>query len=133
MAKSETPTPDSVQEKVVAFAEQLGRIVGTVQAKTEGWFDRQALRDELTSVRDTAASLLEQLGGEGQAAAKKKRMAKKSTATKAVAQKSKGRSGGFVDAPGKRHRKPMPSAPGGRAADSRIAKVKVANELKRRG
>ncbi len=93
MAKSETLTPDSVQEKVVAFAEQLGRIVGTVQAKTEGWFDRQALRDELTSVRDTAAALLKQLGGEGQAAAKKKRRAKKPTATKPLAQKSKRRRG----------------------------------------
>jgi hypothetical protein len=37
-----------------------------------------------------------------------------------------------VDAPGKRHRKPVPSV-GGRVDDSRIAKMKVAKESKRRG
>src|SRR3954470_3487827 len=53
--------PDPMEQRVVAFAEQLGRIVGTVQAKTEGWMDRDALSRQITSVRDGAADLLEQL------------------------------------------------------------------------
>ena len=32
-----------MEQRVLAFAEQLGRIVGTVQAKTEGLVDRDAL------------------------------------------------------------------------------------------
>jgi hypothetical protein len=116
-----------MEEKVAVFAEHLGRILGTVQAKAEGWLDRQALRDELTNVRDSAASLLEQLTGGAQTAP-----AKKSPPKKAAASTNKGRSGGVVDAPGKRHRKPVPSV-GGRVDDSRIAKVKVAKESRRRG
>src|SRR3954462_2200868 len=59
---SET-TADAVEQRVVAFAEQLGRIVGTVQAKAEGWMDRDALNAQISSVRDSAAELLEHLGG----------------------------------------------------------------------
>jgi hypothetical protein len=33
-----------------------------------------------------------------------------------------------VDAPGKRHRQPAPSAPGAKHSDERIAKLKAANE-----
>ena len=32
-----TTATDPVEQRLVAFAEQLGRIVGTVQAKAEGW------------------------------------------------------------------------------------------------
>jgi hypothetical protein len=78
-------------------------------------------------VRDSASRLLEQLMG-GSAPPSAKKPAKK----KAGVSASKGRSGGVVDAPGKRHRKPVPSV-GGRVDDSRIAKVKIAKESKRRG
>src|SRR5207245_5001243 len=54
---------DPMEQRVVAFAEQLGRIVGTVQAKTEGWMDRDALNKQIAGVRDSAAELLEQLSG----------------------------------------------------------------------
>ena len=37
-----------------------------------------------------------------------------------------GRSGGVVDAPGKKHRKPMPSDPGATRADSQAAKMRTA-------
>jgi hypothetical protein len=48
-------------------------------------------------------------------------------------QRSRGRSGGVVDAPGKKHRKPMPSTPGTKHSDTRIAKMKVVAESRRRG
>jgi hypothetical protein len=63
--------------------------------------------------------------------AKSTRSAPAALKQKAAAANSKGRSGGIVDAPGKRHRKPMPST-GGRPDDSRIAKMKVANEMRTR-
>ncbi len=50
--------------------------------------------------------------------------AKKATAN------SKGR--GPVDAPGKRHRKPIPNPVGVKASDTRIAKMKLAKETRRR-
>jgi hypothetical protein len=43
-ASSGTPTVDGLEERVLAFAEQLGRIAGTVQAKTAGWMDGDALK-----------------------------------------------------------------------------------------
>ena len=47
-----------IEEKLVAFAEQLGGFVGTVQAKAEGWLDRSALTKEIGRIRDSAADLL---------------------------------------------------------------------------
>jgi hypothetical protein len=145
---------DTVEQKVVAFAEQLGRIVGTVQAKAEGWMDRDALRAQVSHVRDSAADLLQQLGGgaskdtaasttrnRGKAASKG--AAKKGSAAVAAASvKTKGRSGGVVDAPGKRHRKPLPNTVRPKAtadsriasaADARVTRMKVANTSNRRG
>ena len=39
----ERGSADMVEQKLVTLAEQLGRIVGTVQTKAEGSFDRRAL------------------------------------------------------------------------------------------
>src|SRR6185436_1719840 len=58
---SGTPRVDGLEERVLAFAEQLGRIAGTVQAKTAGWMDGDALKKDLARVRDGAADLLHQL------------------------------------------------------------------------
>ena len=103
MAKSATAIKE-MEEKVTVFAEQLGRLLGTVQGRAEGWLERQTLKDDLIKVRDSAARLLEQLtGGAGTV------VATKSPRKKAGAAADKGRSGGVVDAPGKRHRKPVPS------------------------
>ena len=91
-----------MERRVVALAEQVGRIVGTVQAKTEVWLDRSGAR----RVKAADASA----GGSARTV----------------------RSGG-VDAPGKKHRKPMPSSRGTSHSDTRIAKLKIANESRRRG
>src|SRR6188474_579313 len=169
MAKQdEDSATDSMENRMLAFAEQLGRIVGTVQAKAEGWLDRDALSAQISTVRDSASELLNQLGGavskqaaasrtasrtrpgtaaestkggaKGKAAAKPKTSAKGRVASKARASATsgaaaakgagKGRSGGVVDAPGKKHRKPTPSESGAtgnpRGEGARIAKLKTA-------
>ena len=112
-----------MEQRVVAFAEQLGRIAGTVQAKAEGWMDREALTKQIASVRDGAAELLEQLAGGATKGSKKK------PDTTAALGKTKGRSGGVVDAPGKKHRKPMPTDPSANIADSQAAKMRTAKTM----
>ena len=99
--RSSHSSSDAVEQRVVAVAEQIGRVVGTVQAKTEGLLGRKG-------------------SGRGSMAAKSS-----SAATS--------RSGGVVDAPGKRHRGPMPSQPGVKHSDTRIAKMKTLTESRRRG
>jgi hypothetical protein len=115
---------DALEQRVVAMAEQLGRIAGTIHAKAEGWMDREALTKQIASVRDGAAELLEQLAGAG--------ATKPSTTVPAAPGKpghTKGRSGGVVDAPGKTHRKPMPADPGAKTAASQAAKMRMAKTM----
>jgi len=112
-----------VEERVLAFAEQLGRIAGTVQAKTSGWIDGDALKKELARVRDGAADLLHQLTGDATTVAKKKPMG--GTAPR----RSQGRSGGIVDAPGKKHRPRMPADPDANRTKSQAAKTRAAKTM----
>ena len=113
--------PSDMEKRIVAFAEQLGRIAGTVQAKAEGWMDREALNKQIAAVREGAADLLDQLADAANASRK---------STVAAARKdTKGRSGGVVDAPGKKHRKPAPSDPGATRADSQAAKMRTAKTM----
>jgi division protein CdvB (Snf7/Vps24/ESCRT-III family) len=60
---SETTSSDAMEQRVIAFAEQVGRMVGTIQAKADGWMDRETLNKQIASVRDDATKLLEQLAG----------------------------------------------------------------------
>ena len=110
----------AMEQRVGAFAEQLGRMVGTIQAKAEGWTDREVLSKQLASVRDGATHLLEQLAGGATTATKKK------PAAAAARGGKKGRSGGVVDAPGKKHRKQTPTDPGANIAHSQTAKMRTA-------
>jgi len=120
----ETTTGDAMEQRVMAFAEQLGRMVGTFQAKADGWMDRETLSKQIASVRDEAARLLEQLAGGA------KKATKKATAAAAAARReNKGRSGGVVDAPGKKHRKAAPHDPGANIADSQAVKVRTAKTM----
>jgi hypothetical protein len=116
-------TPDPMEQRVVAFAEQLGRMVGTVQAKAEGWMDREALNKQVASVRDSAAELLEQLSD---GVTNLTGTAKTAAPTAASgAKNSKGRSGGVVDAPGKKHRKPAPRDSRAMAADAKTSNMRA--------
>ena len=108
---------DAIEQGVVAFAEQLGTLVGTVQAKTSGWLDCESLGKELTRIRDGAAQLLDQVSP----AALKGRKAAPKRATKAPLTSQRRR--GPVDAPGKRHRKPPPQVKVGKHASEPKARV----------
>ena len=120
---SGTPGVEGLEQRVLEFAEQLGRIAGTVQAKTAGWMDGDALKNELARVRDGAADLLQQLTAAAPASAEK------SPPAGAAIRRSRGRSGGIVDAPGKRHRPPMPADPDPNRADSQAAKMRAAKSM----
>ena len=102
-------TSDTVEPMVVALAEQLGTFLGRVQAKAEGWLENDTLREQVSQIRDGAANLLKHVNSASTAARNavmkpKVKMAK----AKSTASAAKSRSGGTVDAPGKRHRKPPP-------------------------
>ena len=114
---------DALEARVLAFAEQLGRIAGTVQAKTAGWMDGDTLKKELARVRDGAADLLQQLTADVPAVAENR-----PTGGPAL-RRSRGRSGGMVDAPGKKHRPPTPADPGANRADSQAAKMRAAKTM----
>lgn len=138
MAKQDDKTNDALEQRVVKFAEQVGRMVGTVQAKAEGWLDGAALQSQLKGMRDEASELLEQIAAKAPAvfgkkmARRSKSSARKAKGARATAADAKSRSGGVVDGPGKRHRKPAPSTPGIKHSDERIAKLRAANTLPRR-
>jgi hypothetical protein len=120
-----SPTSAGVMEqRVLAFAEQLGRVAGSVQAATDGWIDREGLKKQIASVRDGAADLLAQLADATTTAGKKKAIVRK-----APAGASTGRSGGTVDAPGKTHRKRMASDPDARIAESQATKMRAARTM----
>ena len=119
-----TPRVDGLEQRVLAFAEQLGRIAGTVQAKTAGWMDGDALKKELARVRDGAAELLQQL-----TASAPPPVAVSTPTGEPARRKTRGRSGGIVDAPGKKHRRPMPTDPGANRADSQAAKMRAAKTM----
>jgi hypothetical protein len=147
-------TADSVEARMLAFAEQLGRVVGTVQAKAEGWLDRDALNAQVAQVRDSAGDLLQYLGVKSAASKKpaagakpaarsattkgRSAVPKRASAAKAVktsaASAAKGRSGGVVDAPGKRHRKPTPNQSVAKGSEPRVTQLRVAtaNRSRRR-
>ena len=117
-----SPATDALERQVVAFGEQLGRMAGTFQRKADGWLDRQALMKQVATVRDSASELLEHLARGATKAAKTK-------AATATLRNSEGRSGGVVDAPGKRHRKPMPTDPSANLADSQADKMRMAKTM----
>jgi hypothetical protein len=119
-------TAEAMEQRVVAFAEQLGRIAGTFQAKAEGWMDRDRLNEQIATVRDGAADLLEQLA---QLAGGARKASKKKPAVAPVRGGTKGRSGGVVDARGKKHRKPLPADPDANIADSQAAKLRAAKTM----
>jgi len=91
---------DRVEQKLVAFSDQLGVFVETVRAKGESSIDRIALTTELARIRDSAVDLLAHLTQEDAL----QRTTPAMPTAAAVARRSRGP----VDAPGKRHRKPQP-------------------------
>ena len=64
--KSVTPAPASrVEQRIEGFAEDLGKLLGTAQAKASSWLDqRKSIAEQLTQIRDTANDYLQRLSGE---------------------------------------------------------------------
>ena len=132
---SATPSTAAIEQRVIAFAEQLGRLVGTVQARADGWMDGPALQEQVTRIRDGAAALLGQLGT-GRKTRRRKppvragaraKAAKATGATRPTAD----RSGGKVDAPGKQHRKPAPRSRSVKHSNEMIPKGNAARQMRR--
>ena len=98
---------DTMDQRLTAFAEQLGTLVGTLQSRAEELIDREALAKELSRLKDDASGLLDQLGSIASSVAARSAEQRRPTATKSnpgAAQTGRGP----VDAPGKRHRPPPP-------------------------
>jgi hypothetical protein len=118
---------DQIEPRMAAFAEQLGRTVGTMQVTAEEWMNRETVLTQLAAVRDGAARLLNQLTNLAPL--------KKSQSEKPVAARGRvrGRSGGAVDAPGKKHRKQGPKDPDAALARSQAAKQRAAMPMMKTG
>ena len=99
-------TTEGVEPMVLALAEQLGTFLGRVQAKADGWLENEELRRQVGQIRDGATQLLDRVNRTAADARKSAKPAKKSK--EAAANGPKNRSGGAVDAAGKRHRRPPP-------------------------
>jgi hypothetical protein len=128
-ATDASTTNDALEQRVVAFAEQLGRIVGAVQAKTEGWMDREALQHQIANVRDGASELLEQLKTSVANVTSGERSEPQGAVARAAAQKNRARSRSKVAAPGKKHRKPMPRDSHAVAADARMSTLRAGQPM----
>ena len=58
-----TSAVQAAENRLEDFAEDLGRLLGHAQNKAASWLEqRKAIAERLTNVRDTAASLLAQIG-----------------------------------------------------------------------
>jgi hypothetical protein len=117
-AASTATEPGALERQVLAFAEQLGYVAGSIHTRAEGLGDRERLSRQVTGVRDSARRLLEQL-----ASGVASRVRRGSTSKRPT---RKARSGGTVDAPGKKHRKPAPAGPLPALARANNARVRVA-------
>jgi hypothetical protein len=105
-----------MERQLLAFAEQLGYVAGSIQSKAGHVVDRQTLSRQVSGVRDGAKHLLAQLAREVRTRVRRTPPAKPAR---------KARSGGTVDAPGKKHRKPAPAGPPASADRSRNARVRT--------
>ena len=64
----------ATDSKIEDFAEELGKLLGTAEAKAKGWLDqRSEIAKILVGIRDTATKLLSDLGHEVDAAVRRGR------------------------------------------------------------
>jgi hypothetical protein len=127
-------TNDAVEPMVIALAEQLGSFLGRVQAKADGWLENEALRQQVTQIRDGATQLLNRVNSAAVSARKlapPKRQGREGESAKT--RSSKGRNGGAVDAPVRRLRKPPPQELFDPRLGEPMGKQMGQKNLKRRG
>jgi hypothetical protein len=125
-------TASSSEQRIEAFAEDLGRILGTARAKADSWLgQRQAIVKQLTQLRDEASSLLNQLGEQAAAAGQRGRRVADSFVA-GYQKRGPGRPKGsknrraIIIVSGKRRRRKMSAA--GRLAISRAQKARWAKQ-----
>ncbi len=121
-------TASSTDERIEAFAEDLGRVLGTARAKADSWLgQRQAIVKQLTQLRDEASALLNQLGHQAAAAGRRGRRVADSF-IEGFQRREPGRPKGAQNRPvgGKRRRRKMSAA--ARAAISRAQKARWAKQ-----
>jgi hypothetical protein len=59
----------SQSNQIEEFAEDLGRLLGTARAKADSWLgQREQIKKQLAEIRDTASSLLSELGHQAKSA-----------------------------------------------------------------
>jgi hypothetical protein len=99
MAKT---TKDSAEPRVVALAQQLGSVLGRAQAKADKLMKQ--VSKSTAGVKKSAAKAVAAV----KAKAAKKQPSKLAPTKRQGKAGAKSRSGGTVDAPGKKHRQPPP-------------------------
>jgi hypothetical protein len=109
----------ALEKRVVAIAEQLGRIAGTAQNSAEHWALRPGFNSELSRIRKRASRLLKRLG-------------MKELSTNGNRQRAREESRQKVAAPGKKHRKAPDAAHGIKHSDEVITKA-LATRRRRSG
>ena len=119
-ASTQAADASVMERQLLAFAEQLGYVAGSIQSRAGGLVDRETLSRQVTGVRDGAKHLLAQLAREVTT------RVKRTPAPAAAPRVRPARSGGAVDAPGKKHRKPAPAGPAKATTRSQTAKVLAA-------
>jgi hypothetical protein len=134
---------NNVEPMVIALAEQLGSFLGRAQKKADRLLENDTVRQQVSQIRDGAAALLKQVnemrGSVAKSAPVKKakaqsaRPSRKPAAPKRQGRGGEGRSGGAVDAPGKRHRKPPPQELFDPRLGEPMGKQMGQKSLKRRG
>ena len=144
-------TASQFSEQALALAEQMGRIAGAMEGTAEQWMGQASLTDSLVRVRDGAASLLDRMvGGAARGRreattgstmsqpmpqptpASRNRTAGKSRNTASAAAPKRSASADPAHAPGKRHRKPAPSARGAKHSNQSIPKMRSAAAARQR-
>ena len=132
MATQDEKGASDLGDQAIALAEQLGRIVGTIEGTAQSWTGREKLADQLTRVRDGASQLLDGLTAQaerGRSAAMSAVRKVQPTAAKPAAAT---RQSDPSRAPGKRRRKPAPSKRGVKKSDERIPKMRTATAVRQR-
>ena len=121
-----------LSEQAIALAEQLGRIAGTVEGTAESWLKNQALAEQLTRVRDGAASMLKSLAGQSLMKKGSKKGGKNRKKTDSGSSTRSARMSDPAHAPGKKRKKPAPSIVGVKKSDERIPKMRTAAAARQR-
>jgi hypothetical protein len=125
MATQDSKNASELGAQAIALAEQLGRIAGTMEGTAEAWLERRQLTEQLTRVRDGASRMLQSLTA-GVDRGRKASTQRTAQRAEPVARRDPAR------APGKRRRKPAPSARGVKKSNAAIPKMRTAAAVRRR-